>query len=110
MAESNQIIFSHKEVAEALIKQQGIHKGIWGVYIRFGITGANIGTLESLLPAAIVPILEIGLQRFEEETNLSVDAAKVNPTLRARTGKKTAKAKRRGPRKKTAKAKRNGPR
>ena len=41
-----------------------------------------------ILPAAIVAILEIGLVKFEEENNLSVDAAKVNPSPRARAGKK----------------------
>jgi len=80
MAETSQIIFSHKEVVEALIKQQGIHEGIWGLWVKFGIQGANVGAgLTNLVPAAIVPVLEIGLQKFEEVTNLSVDAAEVNP-------------------------------
>jgi hypothetical protein len=43
MAESTQIIFSHKEVVEALLKQHGIHEGIWGLFIRFGISATNIG-------------------------------------------------------------------
>jgi hypothetical protein len=89
MAESKKFAFSHKEVAEALIRQQGIHKGTWGLFVKFGLSGANVGTSESsLLPAAIVAILEIGLVKFEEENNLSVDAAKVNPSPRARAGKK----------------------
>jgi hypothetical protein len=80
MAETSQIIFSHKEVVEALIKQEGIHEGIWGLWIKFGIQGANVGAgPTNLVPAAIVPVLEIGLQKFEEVTNLSVDAAEVNP-------------------------------
>ena len=80
MAETSQIIFSHKEVVAALIKQQGIHEGIWGLWVKFGIQGANLGPgPTNLMPAAIVPLLEIGLQKFEEVTNLSVDAAEVNP-------------------------------
>lgn len=80
MAESTQIVFKHKEVVEALLKRQGIHEGIWGLYVRFGIQGANIGQSDAdLVPAAIIPILEIGLQRFKEVNNLSVDAAEVNP-------------------------------
>jgi len=80
MAEPTQIIFSYKEVAEALLKTQEIHEGIWGLFIKFGISGANIGPgPDSLSPAAIVPVLQIGLQKFESENNLSVDAAKVNP-------------------------------
>jgi hypothetical protein len=36
-------------------------------------------TPTELLPAAIVAIPEIGLQKFEQESNIAVDAAKVNP-------------------------------
>jgi hypothetical protein len=80
MPEATQIVFKHKELAEILIKHQSIHDGIWGLYIRFGIGASNVGASEAdLQPAAIVPVLEIGLQRFEKETNISVDAAKVNP-------------------------------
>jgi len=65
---------------EALLKKHGIHNGIWGIFIKFGIKGANFGASPSdVLPTAIVPILEIGLQRFKEENNIAVDAAKVNP-------------------------------
>jgi len=74
------IVTSHKKVAEALIKFHGIHEGIWGLFIRFGIGAANIGQDEnSINPAAIVPVVEIGLQKFDKEGVLSVDAAKVNP-------------------------------
>jgi hypothetical protein len=80
MAESTQIVFSYKEVAEALLKTQGIHEGIWGIYIKFGISAVNVGpTPEALAPAAIVPVLQIGLQKFDEENNLAVNAALVNP-------------------------------
>jgi hypothetical protein len=80
MPEATQIVFKHKELAEILIKSQGIHDGIWGLFLRFGIGASNIGASEAdLQPAAIVPVLEIGLQKFEKETNISVDAAKVNP-------------------------------
>ncbi len=80
MAEPTQIVFTHKEIAEVLLKHHGIHEGIWGVYIKFGIKGANIGASDSdLMPSAIVPVLEIGLQKVDKENNLSVDAARVNP-------------------------------
>ncbi|MFZ3342957.1 MAG: hypothetical protein WA213_18895 [Terriglobales bacterium] len=80
MPEATQIVFKHKELAEMLVKAQGIHDGIWGLFVRFGIGAMNVGASDAdLQPAAIVPVLEIGLQKFEKETNLSVDAAKVNP-------------------------------
>jgi len=95
MAEPTQIVFSHTEVVQALLKQQQIHEGIWGIYIKFGIKAANVGMSPSdLLPAAIVPVIEIGLQKFDEENNLAVDAAKVNPAASSRPKKAgVAKAK-----------------
>ena len=38
MPETPQIIFSFKEIAEMLVKQQDIHEGLWGIYAEFGIT------------------------------------------------------------------------
>lgn len=74
------IVTSHKAVVEALIKYHNIHEGIWGLFVRFGIGAVNTGENEqTLMPAAIVPVTEIGLQKFEIETGISVDAAKVNP-------------------------------
>ena len=81
MAEANIYIFNYKEVAEALIKQQEIHEGLWGIYVEFGIGAANIvGPDEnSVIPAAIVPLKKIGIQRFDKSSALTVDAAEINP-------------------------------
>jgi hypothetical protein len=62
------------------VKAQDIHEGIWGLYIEFGLSASNVGPNEmELKPAAVIPILKLGLQRFPHENNLTVDAAKVNP-------------------------------
>jgi hypothetical protein len=88
MPETSQIVFSHKELVELMLKQQGIHEGIWGIFVKFSLGASNVGPTQSdLLPAAIVAINEIGLQKFEQETNISVDAAKINPKV-ADTAKK----------------------
>lgn len=80
MPEPSQITFTFKEIAETLVKRQGLHEGIWGIFVKFGFGASNVGPNEnSLQPAALVPIVEIGLQKFDKENNLSVDAAKVNP-------------------------------
>lgn len=94
MAKPETYLFDFKEIAEALIKQQGIHEGVWGIYIEFGIRGANIHAgpeTKSILPAAIVPVVKIGLQKFKEENSLSVDAAKVNPIGKTHTEKKPSR-------------------
>src|SRR5919197_1299408 len=85
MAEVKSYVFDYKEVAEALIKKQGIHEGLWGIYMEFGIGAANIpaGPSEQvLLPAAIVPVVKVGIQRFDKPSSLTVDAAEVNPQPR----------------------------
>jgi hypothetical protein len=83
MPETSQFTFSFKEIVTALIKAQDIHEGIWGLFINFGLQATNIGPTDSdLRPAAIIPALAIGLQKFEKETSLSVDAAKVNPEIK----------------------------
>ncbi|MEK6777752.1 MAG: hypothetical protein AABY87_12875 [bacterium] len=80
MAETKTLTFTHKEVVEALIKQQDIHEGIWQLYVEFGIAGANISTGEDQLsPSAIVPINKIGLHRVDKENPLAIDASIVNP-------------------------------
>ena len=80
MAKIDKYVFSFKEVATSLIKEQGIHEGIWGLFFELGINAVNIGNSpDDIKPAAIVPIQAIGLQRFPEVTALSVDAGEVNP-------------------------------
>jgi hypothetical protein len=86
MAEPRQYLFSYKEIAEALVKQEEIHEGLWGIYVEFGIGAANIGTTpesNDTVPAAIVPIQRIGIQKFDQPSNMTVDAAEVNPAPKA---------------------------
>jgi hypothetical protein len=81
MAEIKQITFSHKEVVEALVKFNGLHQGLWGLYMEFGLGAANVqppGEPDTI-PAAILPVRKIGLQKVESLDSLSVDAAAVNP-------------------------------
>lgn len=82
MTETDRISFSYQEVVELLVKQKGIHEGIWAISFRFDLGAGNVakqGEANSFIPAAIVPITEIGIQRVDELSNLTVDASKVNP-------------------------------
>lgn len=91
MAEANQILFDYKEVAEALVKKQDIHEGLWGIYIEFGLGAIHINSEQSpdaLTPAAIVPVRRIGIQRFPVANSLTVDAAQVNPPASSKRPKK----------------------
>lgn len=90
MAEVNEYLFSFQEVVEALIKKQDIHEGLWTLNLRFGLTAINLaaGPGAPLTPAAIIPVQSIGIAKAEEPTNLTVDAAQVNPAPKA-SGKET---------------------
>lgn len=84
MAEINSYAFSYKEVATALLRQQGIHEGLWTVSITLGFGVSAMGKPDSpndLRPGAVVLIESIGLQRAPENTknNLTFDAAEINP-------------------------------
>lgn len=80
MPEPTLITYTFKELATLLVKDRGIHEGYWGIYAKFGITAANAGPSDAdLRPTALVPILELGLQKAEGLNNLTVDAAEVNP-------------------------------
>ena len=96
MSKTTNHTFSHKDVVTAMIRDRGIHDGIWGLFVRFGLTATNINSAEpgreaALTPAAIVPLVEISLQPFEVESAISVDAAKVNPKPRVRKKAKKKK-------------------
>jgi len=99
MAEIEQLFFDYKEIVTALIIKEGIHEGIWAIYVEFGLVAANMGFAEegktnptlhepptNLLPTAMVPIKRIGLVRATAISEISVDAAVVNP--KPRTAKK----------------------
>lgn len=82
MAEVNQYVFSHREVIETLIKQQGLNEGIWALGFQMGMGTSNVpaptgGT--DVVPAIIVTVLAVALQRADKEGPLALDAAKVNP-------------------------------
>jgi hypothetical protein len=70
---------SWTEVATALVKAHDIHEGLWQVYFAFGIHGATVNFKGAMTPSALVPLVEVGLSRAAEETEMTVDAAVVNP-------------------------------
>ena len=99
MADADRFKFSHKELAEILARYLHLEDGLWGLYVRFGIAASNVGPdTQSLNPAAIVPVVEIGLQRMEEPSNLTIDLS--TPRRQRSTGARAP-----GARKVRAKAK-----
>ena len=80
MPEAQNYAYSHKELAELLVRQQGLTEGHWGIYLEFGMQGGNIPVAAgAMVPVAMVRIEKIGIQRFDKPNPLTVDAAEVNP-------------------------------
>lgn len=82
MSEPIRYIYSHKDLVATLIKDKGIHAGLWVLTVQFGLGATNVASSEdqnNVNPAAIVPVLNIGILEAETKTGLTVDAAEVNP-------------------------------
>jgi hypothetical protein len=82
MAEASQYVFSHTELVVALIRQQGLHEGLWMLSVRFNLRVQNFKPKNEgpPNPGATVFIENICLQRATSEIpNVTVDAAKINP-------------------------------
>ena len=67
MPVSREYVFEYRELAETLVKKADVHEGLWGIVVRFGFGATNVNTTEapgeeSLVPAAITTIKEIGIQ------------------------------------------------
>jgi hypothetical protein len=82
MGEPQIIMFTYKEIATVLLKHQGIHEGLWGVTMQMSLQATNVKVTpagEDVVPAAIIPIIKMGIQKFDKPNPLTVDAAQVNP-------------------------------
>lgn len=76
MAEASRIEYRPKELAEVIVRDQGIKEGHWMVLIRFAHTAGNLDTGDDkLAPAVISRIESIGIQRVPEPNPMSVDAS-----------------------------------
>lgn len=94
MAEPTEYKFTHTEVVTALIRHQNIHEGRWSLSVQFGLGAVNIGQSgnnDDLNPSAIVGVIALGLRAEAAVSNLTVDAAEVNPAPGRLTGRSAKK-------------------
>lgn len=82
--------FSLKELTEILVKNQGLHEGLYNLSIQFQIGVGAIGpSPESICPGAMIGISRVGLSKTEEKKkNIhTVNAAEINPVPKKRSQK-----------------------
>lgn len=71
---------SMEELTRVLVQHFDVREGTWGVYVEFGIAGTNLHVQDAgLVPAAMVPIMKVGIREFPAGTPLAVDAASALP-------------------------------
>lgn len=90
MAEASVYVFTFKELAETLVKKQDVHEGHWSIYVKFGLGAANVGGFGGapLLPTAFIPVVELGIQKSDKPSDLTVDASQINPAKKTRAKKR----------------------
>jgi len=80
MPEVSQLTYKHTELLELMLRDQGIHEGVWMLVVSFGFGAGNVGQSEAdVNPTAFVGVTSIGLQRAPTMGPLCVDAAIANP-------------------------------
>jgi hypothetical protein len=83
MAEPTVYSFDLKELAIALIKQQGLHEGTWMAALEFNLGAGMISTSPGeVRPGALIQVNKIQLIRQNDPASaphLTVDASEVNP-------------------------------
>ena len=92
MPETTQMVYSHRELTELILRDRGITSGHWAIYIKFRLVGANVELDEGdLKPVAMTFVESIGVTRVEAPNPLSVDASRLREGRRV--SRKATKAK-----------------
>ena len=69
-----------KEIAEILVKEKKLHKGLFDLSFEFQIAVGGIGpSPESIAPGVMISLSRIGLVKAQQLGPHTVDAALVNP-------------------------------
>lgn len=82
--------FSIRDLITALLRDQNIHTGFWGLTMHFNATGTSLvkaGQSETRLPGLAVAVTGVTLVPAKDGEEGCVDASLVNPTKTARARK-----------------------
>ena len=86
MPEVEQVLYTHQELTELMLKDRGITSGHWAIFVKLRRVGGNMDFEGNTHPVAITVIDSIGLQRTDASFALAVDASKVSKSRRVRVG------------------------
>jgi hypothetical protein len=84
MPEVEQLLYTHQELTELMLRDRGITSGHWAIFVKLRLLGGNMEVEGGMRPAAIALIDGVGLQRAEPSFPLAVDASKITGSKRGR--------------------------
>lgn len=80
MPDTTPKLLQHSELVTLLIREFGVHEGIWTLAVELQFAALTAGTDDqSAYPTGLVSVKSIGLSPGVKVNNISVDAALVNP-------------------------------
>lgn len=82
MQRGEPITFEHKELLALMLRDKGIHEGLWMLHVEFSLNAGNFGpTEDQAVPGGFVGINRIGVIPVTAAvpSSLVLDAATVNP-------------------------------
>lgn len=86
--------FSVESLIGALLRDQGIHDGRWGLNVEFSAMGTAVpipGNVTGTLPGLVVSVVSATLRRIDGAIAGGVDAVAVNPPKKQATPRLAAK-------------------
>lgn len=86
--------FSVESLIGALLRDQGIHDGRWGLNVEFSAMGTAVpipGNATGTLPGLVVSVVSTTLRRIDSGVDGGVDAAAVNPAKKQAAPRPAAK-------------------
>ncbi|MBH2042096.1 MAG: hypothetical protein I8H87_00865 [Comamonadaceae bacterium] len=82
---ASQFTYSHKELVTLMLKDAGIHEGLWNLSVNFRLGAGAFGpTPEEVAPSGFVSVDAVGIQKMEPKEGqpippLTYDAKELNP-------------------------------
>lgn len=76
-----------------MLKEKGIHEGLWMLQVEFTMSAGNFGASEDVaIPTSFLGVSRLGMVQVPklELSNLTVDAAEVNPAKTATKARRSA--------------------
>lgn len=76
--QTTELMYDYKDLAELMIRDQGLNEGHWMVTLKLSHAGLTMETPDGVAaPAIINRVTAIGLSRQDEPNLLTVDAAEI---------------------------------